>query len=96
MYVSPTPYALMPETVGHATLVIEQDSASIPVQLRKDGQFERTESAKIVSGYSFDFASNKLTSKHAPNVSAGTKHLFDLYRIRDFSEPGGTSSDKEQ
>ncbi len=49
-----------------------------------------------MTGYSFDFASNKLSSKHAPNASAGTKHLFDLYRIREHAEPSATSSDKEQ
>ncbi len=95
MYVSPTPYALMPGTVGHATLVIERDSAAIPTQLRKVDQFERTESAEIVTGYAFDFATNKLSSKHAPNASAGTKHLFDLYRIREYSEPSTSLGSEE-
>jgi hypothetical protein len=96
MYVSPTPYALMPDTVGHATLVVERDSVTIPTQLCKVDQFERIESAEIVTGYSFDFASNKLSSKHAPNASAGTKHLFDLYRIREYCKPSATTSDKEK
>ncbi len=85
MYVSPTPYALMPETVGHATLVLEGDSTHVPAQLRNVGQFQRTESAEIVTGYSFDFATNELTSQRAPNASAGTNHLFNLYRVRAYS-----------
>lgn len=95
MYVSPTPYALMPETVGHATLVLEGESAQVPAQLRKVSQFRRTEAAEIVTGYSFDFATNKLTSQRAPNASAGTNHLFDLYRVREYSDPAPTPSDKE-
>jgi len=92
MYVSPTPYALMPETVGHATLVLEDNSSPVPPQLRKVGQFHRTESPEVVTGYSFDFATNKLTSQRASNASAGTIHLFNLYRIREYSEPESTST----
>ena len=95
MYVSPTPYALMPETVGNATLVLEGDSTPIPPQLRKVGQLERTEAPDVVTGYSFDFATNQLASQRASNASAGASHHFNLYRISAHSEPAITSVDKE-
>lgn len=95
MYVSPTPYALMPETVGHATLVLECDSVMVPPQLHKVGEIERREAQEVVTGYDFDFATNKLASRRVPNAAAGTGHLFNLYRMRDHLGTGAASGGKE-
>ena len=95
MFVCPTPYALMPDTIGCATLILEGEPLSVPEQLRHVGSFERAEAAEIVTGYSFDFPTNQLTSQRAPNMAAGQLHRFHAYRIRAHSEPDPSAAEGE-
>lgn len=83
MYVCATPYALAPNTAGHATLIVEQGAAiGLPDVLEPVGSLQRIEAAEVVTGYSFDLQQNTLSSKRGPNPNAGRHHSFTAYRIR--------------
>lgn len=87
MYVAPTPYAIVDGFIGRRTLVIPEDW-DVPHDLKLVGHLNRTETEKIVVGYSFDLIENTITPVLIPNPHFGTVHSFCAYRmINDSSEP---------
>ena len=82
MYVVPTPFALTTGTTGVYTLIVPGDFVTDP-RFERVGDLVRTEAEKLVVGYSFDLHTNELKSKTVPNSSAGKKHCFAAYRLKD-------------
>ncbi|GHP20056.1 hypothetical protein RN2511_047920 [Rhodococcus sp. NKCM2511] len=79
MYVAPTPFALAEGTTGQATLIVPAGFAS-DSRLEQVGHLVRTETEKVVTGYTFDLRANTLTPETMPNPSAGKQHVFVAYR----------------
>jgi len=86
MYVAPTPYALTCGTERQVTF-IAPNSFKEGGGLKQFGSFARIESAKLIRGYSFDMLTHELKPTHVPNPSAGTKHLFQVFRSANSSGP---------
>ncbi|MCC5840627.1 MAG: hypothetical protein JJT96_10930, partial [Opitutales bacterium] len=55
--------------------------------LKQFGSFSRIESKKLIRGYSFDMLTHELKPTHVPNPSAGTKHLFRVFRSSNSTGP---------
>jgi len=79
MYVVPTPFALTNGTTGLCTL-ITPSSYMAPHDFLCVGELIRTESSKLVVGYSFDLNDNAIETKLIDNPHAGNKHIFKAYR----------------
>jgi hypothetical protein len=85
MYVVPTPFALTEGTTGLATLIIHK-GFEIPDDFECVGELARTESDKLVVGYSFDLTNNLMVTEQVDNPRAGQKHVFQAYRHRSQSD----------
>ena len=79
MYVVPTPFALTSGTTGLSTLIVPI-TYSVPDDFMCVGELTRTESDKLVVGYSFDLTNNAIEAKLIDNPHAGKKHIFKAYR----------------
>jgi hypothetical protein len=86
MYVAPTPYALTIGTERQVTF-IAPNSFKEDLGLKQFGSFARIESKKLIRGYSFDMLTHELKPTHVPNPSAGTKHLFRVFRSSNSTGP---------
>jgi hypothetical protein len=89
MYVAPTPFALANGTERQITLIAPKDFTP-ETPLRNVGRVTRTESDKLLRGYSFDMMTQTLTPSWIPNPSAGTKHDFESYRTGGSTGPAVT------
>ena len=80
MYVAPTPFALLEGTAHQATLILPAESEPHG-NLVQVGEFQRVEVDRIMSGYSFDFATNELEATFEPNPHSGRQHDFRAWRL---------------
>ena len=81
MYVAPTPFALADGTAHHRTLILPVDTP-VDDDLIEIVTLTRREVARIVVAYNFDLRSNELQTTLVPNLSAGTEHVFKVYRLQ--------------
>ena len=81
MYVAPTPFALAEGTAHHHTLILPAD---MPVDddLIEIATLTRREVERMVVAYNFDLRSNELKATLVPNPTAGTEHVFKVYRLQ--------------
>jgi hypothetical protein len=86
MYVAPTPFALTKGTARQSTLIL-QNTDEADGRLRKVGHLIRTETAKLVAGYSFDMRTNRLKATLVANPTAGRQHVFAAYRLKEADGP---------
>ena len=91
MYVVPTPFALTQGTTGLSTLILP-DTYNVPDDFICVGTLCRTESEKIIVGYSFNLTTNEMKAEMADNPKAGLKHYFKAYRCRGQSTKPVTMS----
>ena len=84
MYVAPTPFALTEGTTGQKTLIVPEDFPLDP-RLEPVGRLVRTETEKLIVGYSFNLTSNTLTPSYASNPAAGKEHGFVALRRKGSS-----------
>lgn len=79
MYVAPTPFHLIKGLARQKTLIlpskIKVNKNMVPI-----GNLIRKESARLITGYSFNLKTNKISPKKIPNPSAGKKHVFQAWR----------------
>lgn len=80
MYVAPTPFALAEGTAHRCTLIVPE-SEKPGGDFFEVGKLVRQEVDQLVVAYEFDLQKNNLTTKLAPNPSAGKKHNFVAYRL---------------
>ena len=95
MYVVPTPFALTDGTTGLATLIVP-DWIEAPDDFKCVGELVRVESDNLVSGYSFDLTTNKLTANTTPNPNARHIHLFKAYRLKDQADQPVEMAEREE
>ena len=86
MYVAPTPYALTSGTERQVTF-IAPDSFTPGDGLKSCGEFIRTETPKLIRGYSFDMLTHELTPTHIDNPNAGVEHPFKVFRASNSTGP---------
>lgn len=86
MYVAPTPFGLTDGTARHSTLILPS-SIKMDDRLKKVGVLVRTETSRLVAGYSFDMKTNKLVPVFSPNPTSGMKHEFTAYRLAGSEGP---------
>ncbi|MGC1305955.1 MAG: hypothetical protein WA885_01910 [Phormidesmis sp.] len=79
MHVAPTPFGLLKGVERQITLILPSHWPS-PEATTVVGNITRTESLRIMTGYSFDLATNELTATYINNPSAGHQHTFIAYR----------------
>jgi hypothetical protein len=81
MYVAPTPFGLLDGLDRQVTLILPAD---VPADSRftKVGEFERVETRKIVTSYTFNLKTNDLTTNDEENPHAGKVYRFAAYRMR--------------
>lgn len=82
MYVAPTPFGLLEGIDRQVTLILTENETADD-RFRMVGEFERAETKKVVTKYTFDLKTNELTTSEEDNPSAGTKHRFRAYRLVD-------------
>lgn len=80
MYVVPTPYALVPKTVGKVTLIVPS-ALEAPAPLVAVGTLVRREAERLVVGYRFDLETNEIGADYRPNEDAGREHAFTAYQV---------------
>lgn len=80
MYIAPTPFALTRGTAGQRTLIVPESYELAPPFTRV-GLLVRTETDRLIVGYSFDMETNVLTPRFSPNPAAGSQHAFAAYRL---------------
>ena len=87
MYVMPTPVALLEGVEGTRTLLLPagDDPGDGFVQV---GEVTRVEVEDVMTGYSFDFATNQLSATYRENPTAGRQHHFRAWRIARSEGPG--------
>ena len=78
MYVAPTPFALTKGT-AHAATFISNQNTNTPGLIPR-GKLTRTETARVVKGYSFDLSTNIITPTTVPNPSATNAKEFFAFR----------------
>ncbi len=81
MYVAPTPFALTEGTAGNKTLIMPATTVIDDERLEIVGELERTETDRLLVGYTFDLRTNTLTGEFAENPSKGVVHKFTAYRL---------------
>lgn len=81
MYVAPTPYGLA-SGVAHTQTLILPDGFSVAKGFRQVGTLIRTETNRLIVGYTFDLRNNTLMPETVPNPSAGKEHIFRAWRLR--------------
>ena len=85
MYVVPTPFGLLEGASHHHTLILPKD-----MKVGKDfvevGELKRTETEKVVIGYTFNLQTNELAAKTVPNPNAGRAHVFKAWRVKGAPE----------
>lgn len=81
MYVVPTPFRLV-EGVAHQHTLILPAGVTPGKAFIRVGELKRIEADEMVIGYSFDLQTNKLTPQKVPNPGAGTKHIFQAWRLK--------------
>jgi len=91
MYVAPTPFGLTEGTARHSTLILPVGFNS-DKRLKKVGDLVRIEADKLVAGYTFNMATNKLTPSFMPNPTAGKEHTFVAFRLIDSDGPSVSMS----
>jgi hypothetical protein len=82
MYVAPTPFALTNGTTGRRTLILPQGTPA-DLRVRAVGTLERTETDRVLTGYSFDLKKNVIMPRDIANPHAGRSHRFVAYRVAD-------------
>ncbi len=87
MYVMPTPVALLEGVEGTRTLLLPagDNPGDGFVQV---GTVTRVEVEDMMTGYSFDFATNQLSATYRRNPTAGQQHHFEAWRIDRSEGPG--------
>lgn len=94
MYVAPTPYGTLSGVDGQITLIIPNRHPVDP-RLQQVGELTRTETDRLVVGYSFDLRTNELTPRYEANPLAGQTHTFVAYRVKGFDDPEVKIKDHE-
>lgn len=91
MYVVPTPYALVPNTVGKITLIVPPE---VPVtsELINCGTLVRHEAERLVVGYRFDLETNEIEAEYRENPDGGREHVFIAYRVMGEEGPVALAS----
>lgn len=92
MYVVPTPYALVPKTVGKITLIVPAEFEA-PAPLVSVGTLVRREAEQLVVGYRFDLKTNEIEAEYRPNEDAGREHTFTAYQVSGEDNPVYLASD---
>lgn len=82
MYVAPTPFGLLDGIDRQITLILTADEQA-DNRFQLVGEFEREEAATLVTKYTFDLNTNSLTTSEEDNPTAGAKHLFRAYRLKE-------------
>ncbi|PZO54182.1 MAG: hypothetical protein DCF15_12015 [Phormidesmis priestleyi] len=79
MYVAPTPFGLLSGVERQITLILPaswiEPDATVAV-----GDIKRTESDRMMAGYTFDLTTNTLIANYVDNPTAGREHCFVAYR----------------
>jgi hypothetical protein len=88
MYVVRTPYDIAEGLTGQRTLIVPAGER-VPKDLVRVGRFARDEADKVAVGYRFDLTTNKINVIDRANPTAGKRHTFAAYRIRE-AEAGPT------
>lgn len=86
MYVAPTPYGTLSGVDGQITLIIP-DRYPVDPRLQRVGELTRTETDRLVVGYSFDLTTNELAPRYEANPLAGQTHTFVAYRVKGIDGP---------
>lgn len=92
MYVAPTPFGLLDGIDRQVTLIIP-NTDRVDDRFQLVGEFERVETERVVTKYTFDLTTNDLSTTDEKNPSAGTVHKFSAYRMKD-SPPTAVSMKK--
>lgn len=79
MYVAPTPFGLASGLERQVTLILPE-SMPVTAGLEPVGQLVRTESQRLIVGYSFDLKRNDIAQTYEANPTAGEIHAFRAYR----------------
>lgn len=85
MYVAPTPFGLA-SGVAHAQTLILPEDFKVSADFKQVGSLVRTETERLIVGYTFDLQANTLKPKTIANDSAGKKHTFRAWRLKDGSD----------
>ena len=80
MYVAPTPFGLV-TGVAHTRTLILPDGVHPDDRFKEVGVLVRTETDRLIIGYSFDLLTNALTPRTVANPSAGVAHVFRAWRL---------------
>lgn len=91
MYVVPTPYALVPNTVGKVTLIVPAE-LQVPAELVECGELVRRETDRLVVGYRFNLETNEIEAEYRVNPDAGREHVFKAYRVAGEQGPVALAS----
>jgi hypothetical protein len=86
MYVVPTPYSLLDDATGAATLIVPDDYDT-PNGFINTSSLVRVEGDSVVVGYSFDLISNTISAKTIVNPNEGKRHCFKALRHESQMQP---------